>query len=283
LNQTSQEAQTAHRSDPSTRGSYARLPVEDLSPEIIDGQSFVTKINRPVWSSGVVSDTIIFSRKWYSILSDIVGGILIPPQGWTIVNFILLAVRVTSNFFIWYNKDQYPEVLFGFLLLQAGLSPIFDIFWFSSLFKLRFITPAIIAAVFFTLFYTSIFSARAVYHTDVGFGFSIVELLYYWYTVIITMIITKERRYTVFTDNDLFDITKMVPVTVYHDQSIHNIVPEDMFFARDRIAKALKTRKEGSVLYPHEIPGAQKYLEAYGYQAPNLQHTPTHKQMGWRT
>jgi hypothetical protein len=279
------EQKRYHRSlDPDTppvRGSYESLSIEDLAPETIDGQSFHTQINRPVWTAGMFSDTFIFSRKWYYILAGI-AKVLIPLYAWNIVSIVVLSARVTSNYSIWYYRDEYPEILFGFFLLQTGLSSIFDIVWFPALFKMRCITLAATLSVFYTLFFTALYASRAVYHVDVGFGTSTVELLYYWYIMIITMIIMKERRYTVFTDNDLLDVTKAAPVTVYHDRSIHSVVPEDLIFARRRIISTLKSRKDGSQLYPHEIPGGHKYLVAHGLQAPVPSQSPVNKVMGWR-
>jgi hypothetical protein len=252
----------------SSRGRYETSEISDVYQEIGD-ELTILQVKPHTWLKLNFADTLIFSRKWYRLLSDH-SGILIPLYWWIAVWIFLIASRIISNFYVWHNRTKYPDPVFSLLIAQQILSILFDICWFPSLFKLRLTTETSLVVSMYTIFFAVIYGFRAAYSPDVGFGFSSAELVYYLYLTALTLIIVKEDKYTRFTDRDMTDISKSSPVTLFQDASIND--------QRHNQQKQSRTHRRGD--QPLQHTGGTRIFNTYGH----LPIIPTHTHLtrqGW--
>jgi hypothetical protein len=180
-------------------GLSVDYPMEDHGPSVLD------LFDKPVWLPYGVMDTLVFSRRWYALLKR--HAWMLPPAWlWIPIKIALVAVRIVSNFFVWYRMSDFPEVLFGFLVTQTFLAVLYESTWFSTLFKLQCIHYPAVSSAGFLIAFAALYGARGAYVTDVGFGFATVEVLYYLYVTCCTVILLREKKYLLVPRRMLYDI-----------------------------------------------------------------------------
>ena len=259
------------------KDAYQEVSIDETFPEQLDSRVFVT-IDRQKWMRIKFIECLIFSRVWYRKLSDI-SGILIPLPLWFWLWILIWVSRVVSNFFIWYDRTEYPEPLFALLVIQIFFTIAFEIVWFPLIFKIRCTVITAIICVTTTCLFLGLYGARAAYDPGVGFGFMTVELLYYGYLSWFTLIIAKEEYHTQFTDTDLRDIAMKPSMTVLHSHRIHESIPDNSKLITRDISRTLGDRKSG-FLPSSESKEGEELLVRNGLQSP----TPSKggfKLMGW--
>lgn len=207
------------------------------------------------WMKLRLMDCLIFSRRWYSILSDL-SHILIPLWMWPSIWAMLLACRIVSNFFIFRERDRYPNTFVGFLVTQIVFSIIIDIIWFPLIFKIRLTGASAMMTWFYTAFFLAMYIARGTYHASVGFGFASFELVYWCYLSWFMLLISKHGRKTNKAHEDVVDVYRKAPITVFHEGVQHSSVintPKE----RRQIEKSLLCNMSGEHVYPGDtVAGA---------------------------
>jgi len=250
--------------------TYERLARDD--PEVMErfadtASELELVTGKQTWTKLRLMDSLIVGREWYSLISYVTGW-LFPLWIWPSVWTMLLICRTISGFYVFYDRDRFPETFFGFMVVQVLAAPIFDMLWFPMLFKLRLTSVTAYLTWAYSIFFTAIYITRATYHAKVGFGFATFELVYCLYLSWLVLIIMKNGRSMNINNKDVSDIYKHAPVTVVHEDAISASVL-DSTKEMARIENALNRHgKQGYHVHPGSSVASASLLYYHGMFPP---------------
>jgi len=261
---------------------YQRLHLDD--PRVnelytIRNRNIVSVTGQQTWMKTRLMDCLIFSRRWYRTLSDFTK-ILIPLWLWPTLWTALFISRVVSGFYIFYDRDRYPEVFFGFLVIQFYLSTVFEMIWFEMIFKMRLTNMTTVVSWCHVIFVLAIYITRGTYHARIGFGFFTFELVYYLYISLFMLLVCKRSRGTDFMQKDMIDIRRNAPVTVFHEGSSTTSVL-DTKKARRQLEDSIRRYGSGDYMHPSQTPSGLGSHYHHG-NFPRVVLKPT-RASGWYT
>lgn len=173
------------------------------------------------WSETKFMECLILSRKSYFTYSRY-SKVLIPLSWWGYIWVVLWCTRIIAAFYVWYQRERYPETLFGFLITIPIITCAFECTWFTLFFKFRLINTAAVLCILYSVYFIALYGTRIAYSEsdDAGIYTSIVEVVYCIYLCVLVCCTLKAQKYTKFMNHNAFDYQHIPPLTILEDLSV---------------------------------------------------------------